>query len=68
MSFDILAASKNITEKYIRYLKTMFDIENPEYRALFEQKMQDASSFSKGPYLDVVDSFDSGIKKQQFIR
>ena len=60
MSFDILTASKSITDKYIRYLKTIFDIENPEYKSLFEQKMQDASSFSKGPYLDVVDSFESG--------
>ena len=68
MSFDILAASKTITEKYIRYLKTMFDIENPEYRALFEQKMQDTSSFSKGPYLDVVDSFESGESVKKLIQ
>lgn len=60
MSFDILTASKSITDKYIRYLKTIFDIENPEYKSLFEKKMNDTTSFSKGPYLDVIDSFESG--------
>ena len=39
MSFNILNASRNITEKYIRYLKTMFDIDDPDYKRLFEQKM-----------------------------
>lgn len=65
MSFDILKASKNITNKYTRYLKTMFDIEDPEYRKLFEKEISSIGSFSKGPYLDVVDSFESGssIKK-----
>ena len=68
MSFDILKASKTITEKYIRYLKTMFDIDDPEYRALFHQKMKEMESFSKGPYLDVVDSFESGASIEELIQ
>ena len=67
MSFNIISASKNITEKYIRYLKTMFDIDDPEYKSLFEKKMTEMGSFSKGPYLDVVDSFESGTSVTQMI-
>ncbi len=65
MSFDILKASNNITGKYIRYLKTMFDIDNPDYKEKFEKRMDELESFSKGPYLDVIDSFESGkpVKK-----
>ena len=37
----------------------MFDIDDPEYKALFDKEMENAGSFAKGPYLDVVDSFES---------
>ena len=67
MSFDILQASKNITEKYIRYLKTVFDIEDPVYKQLFDQEINNIGSFSKGPYLDVVDSFESGSSVKDLI-
>ena len=67
MSFNILNASRNITDKYIRYLKTMFDIDDPEYKRLFENKMSEMGSFSKGPYLDVVDSFESGASVAKMI-
>ena len=67
MGFDILQASKNITEKYIRYLKTVFDIDDPTYKKLFNQEINNIGSFSKGPYLDVVDSFESGMKVQDLI-
>ncbi|SMC67396.1 protein of unknown function [Oscillospiraceae bacterium] len=67
MSFDILTASKNITEKYTRYLKTVFDIDNSEYKALFDKRMSEIGSFSKGPFLDVVDSFESGRSVRSLI-
>jgi len=60
MSFDIINATKHITEKYTRYLQTMFDIEDQEYKKLFDQEMKKIGSFYKGPYLDVVDSFENG--------
>lgn len=68
MSLDILKASKNISEKYVRYLKTAFDIADPEYKRLFDQRMNEITAFSKGPYLDVVDSFESGSSVQDLIR
>ena len=67
MSFNIISATKNITEKYIRYLKTMFDIDDPEYRKLFINQLSNLATFSKGPYLDVVDSFKSGATVKQLI-
>lgn len=67
MSFDILKASNSITGKYIRYLKTMFDIDNPDYKEMFDKKLEELESFSKGPYLDVVDSFESGKTIKQLI-
>lgn len=67
MSFDILEASKNITSKYVRYLKTVFDIENSEYKELFDNAINGMGSFSKGPYLDVVDSFEAGNPVKELI-
>ena len=67
MSFDILKASNNITGKYLRYLKTMFDIDNPEYKGKFDERMEELESFSKGPFLDVIDSFESGKSVKQLI-
>ena len=67
MGFDILKASHNITDKYVRYLKTMFDIDDPEYKELFDRRMKEMESFSKGPYLDVIDSFQSGSSVKELI-
>lgn len=60
MSFNVIQASKNIARKYQRYLQTVFDISDPEYKALFLQQLNQSEPFAKGPYLDVVDSFKKG--------
>lgn len=60
MSFNIIEASKSITGKYKRYLRTVFDIKDPEYREMFLRELDRSEPFSKGPYLDVVDSFVKG--------
>lgn len=60
MAFNIIEASKRITEKYTRYLKTTFDIADSEYRSLFLDELENGEPFSKGPYLDVIDSFEKG--------
>jgi len=67
MSFDILSATKHIIDKYTRYLKTMFDISDPVYKKLFDQEMEKIGSFYKGPYLDVVDSFQNGKSVPELI-
>lgn len=60
MAFNIIEASKRITEKYTRYLKTTFDIADSEYRSLFLDELENGEPFAKGPYLDVIDSFAKG--------
>ncbi len=51
MSFNVIQASKNIARKYQRYLQTVFDISDPEYKALFKQQLNQSEPFAKGPIL-----------------
>ena len=67
MAFNVIEASKKITGKYKRYLKTMFDIADPDYKRIFEEKIEADKSFSRGPYLDVVDSFKRGKEVSELI-
>lgn len=67
MAFNVIEASKTITRKYKRYLKTMFDIADLDYKRIFDDKLEKDNSFSKGPYLDVIDSFQKGKSVTQLI-
>lgn len=67
MSFNIIEASKKIANKYRRYLKTMFDIKDEEYKKIFEARLEESKSFEKGPYLDVTNSFAKGRSLPQLI-
>ena len=60
MAFHPVRASEEITEKYIRYLKTIFSIDDEDYQRQFEKLLNDRRQFSNGPYLDVTDSFVKG--------
>lgn len=60
MAFSPVKASKDITEKYYRYLKTSFNIGKP-YAAEFEHLLKSENSLAKGPFLDVTDSFKGGF-------
>ena len=59
MSFSPVIASKNITEKYYRYLKTAFKMGEP-YKKEFENLIDSGDSFASGPFLDVTDAFTKG--------
>ena len=67
MGFNIINATRVIGEKYKRYLKSIFDIKDPEYKEIFNKKMAKAETFVKGPYLDVVDSFEKGRSIKELI-
>ena len=54
MAFLPVAASKEITKKYKRYLRTIFEINDPEYQRQFENLLKSDIQFSNGPYLDVT--------------
>ena len=59
MAFSPVAASKDITQKYTRYLSTIFSIDDPEYQKLFEGQLS-RTPFAKGPFLEVTDAFKKG--------
>lgn len=66
MSFSPVVASKNITEKYYRYLKTSFRMGEP-YKKEFEALIDNGNSFASGPYLDVTDAFTKGKSINELI-
>ena len=67
MAFSPLSASAEITEKYKRYLKTIFQIKDKDYAEQFEKELNEVNLFAKGPYLDVLDSFVKGHSPQKLI-
>ena len=68
MAFLPVSASKEISEKYKRYLKTIFEINDPVYQQQFEKHLNNETQFSNGPYLDVTDSFKKGDSIEELIK
>lgn len=66
MPFSPVTASKRITEKYYRYLKTTFHMGEP-YKAEYERLIDRGESFASGPYLDVTDAFQKGKSISELI-
>ncbi len=60
MAFQPVLASQIITQKYKRYLKTSFALDDVEYNTQFRNAVDQADCFAKGPYLDVLDAFEKG--------
>lgn len=60
MKFSPINASSKIVEKYQRYLNTIFQIEDIDYKEQFEKSIKEDALFAKGPYLDVSDIFAKG--------
>ena len=67
MSFSPVQASEHIYDKYKRYLRTIFSIDNDNYNRQFHQLLEDKASFAKGPYLEVQDSFEKGKSIEELI-
>ena len=67
MSFNIIESSKKIANKYQRYLATMFDINDTEYKEIFDKRLHENNIFEKGPYLEVTNSFAKGKSLKQLI-
>lgn len=62
-----IISSKNITDEFISYISTRFHISDQEYRKLFEDELANYGNVAKGPYLDITDSFESGMSISQLI-
>lgn len=68
MVFSPVNASKQITDKYIRYLKTIFEIKDKHYSKQFEDVLENENLLAKGPYLDLTDSFEKGRSINDLIK
>jgi hypothetical protein len=58
MAFSPVDAARTIFEKYLRYLNTIFYINDENYQAQFTEQLQHQGIFANGPFLDVTDSFE----------
>ena len=65
--FNPIIASEHIKEEYIGYISTLFHISDQEYEKQFIAELQKNGAITKGPYLDITDSFQSGQSLDQLI-
>lgn len=66
MIFSPVLASKEITDKYRRYLSTIFALDDADYQQQFQKTLQ-SMPFANGPLLDVTDAFETGETIRQLI-
>lgn len=67
MAFSPVNASRNVVEKYKRYLSTIFEINNPIYAKQFKSELNQSHAFAQGPFLDVTDAFVKGSSIAELI-
>jgi ATP-dependent helicase YprA (DUF1998 family) len=67
MAFSPVNASKNLVEKYKRYLGTIFEISDNTYAQQFKKQLKDENTLAKGPFLDVTDAFVKGSSIEDLI-
>ena len=65
--FDPIKASNNIRDEFISYISTSFHLADREYAKQFVNELRKENSISKGPYLDITDSFESGASITELI-
>ena len=78
MSIEPISASKNIVNKYLRYLATTFYIKDKDYMNMFLNELKKKDEYAKGPILDFTDSFEvsnsirdlisDGVLSSEFLR
>lgn len=67
MKFNPIQASSEITNTYKSYLRTIFKLNDQNYQRQFIQEIEKEDCISKGPYLDVTNSFLKGKSIQDLI-
>ena len=68
MGFSPINASKDIVETYKRYLRTIFQFDDDVYEEQFKTELNKDGQLEKGPYLDVVASFQKGRTIEDLIQ
>jgi len=58
--FSPIEASKNIKDEFSGYISTSFHLADKDYAKQFVQELSKEGAITKGPYLDIGDSFKSG--------
>ncbi|MEW6745010.1 MAG: DEAD/DEAH box helicase [Planctomycetota bacterium] len=64
--FDPVAAAREITNSYLRYLKTSFCFKDPELRASFEAALE-AGSLVRGPYLESTPVYKTHVTTRELL-
>ncbi|MGL6066987.1 MAG: DEAD/DEAH box helicase [Cetobacterium sp.] len=63
-----IKAAENIKEKYIKYLLTTFKINDKNIESQFKKELYKKDKLSKGPYLEVLNSFEKGRSINELIK
>ena len=65
--FNPITAAKNIKDEFIGYISTLFHISDRDYAMQFVAALQEEGTVSKGPYLDISDSYKTGKSLEDMI-
>lgn len=66
--FDTLLAAEHIKDEFIGYISTSFHISDREYAKQFKEELEKPGVITKGPYLDISDSYKTGKSLEDMIR
>ena len=58
--FNPIKAADTIKEEFIGYISTLFHISDKDYATQFKEALRQDGAVSKGPYLDISDSYKTG--------
>ena len=65
--FNPIEASKAIKDEFISYISTLFHISDKEYEKIFLEELQKEGTITKGPYLELNDSYKKGASLAKLI-
>ncbi len=66
MAFSPVLASREITKEYMRYLSSIFSLNDKDYESQFLDLLG-KMPFSAGPFLEVTDAFEKGKSVRELI-
>lgn len=65
--FDPIAASENIKDEFTSYISTSFHLADRDYAMQFLAALNKEGAVAKGPYLDISDSFETGLSMSKLM-
>lgn len=65
--FNPIIAANNIKDEFTGYIDTLFHIADSDYAEQFSEALREEGVVSKGPYLDVDDSYKGSLSLEQLI-